>query len=380
MEKDKTEKQEALSDISLSRRKLLASMGIAGVALAAEGLLAAGPLGKAYAKSKKNEVQDCCSNPHDSGSFAINAKPSANDFTQVQNQVYTIAGAGTAGTPADGYIYTPEIVPHFVTLNTNAGHNESLSGNGGRTGMPVYRTVINHAGQGDAVCFNGAVWIGGTKPGSTHWLANPAGVLINGDVMGGADGVYLNPVEYNMVDNGHDIAAVGLVINSHRTVGIGAKSAVWLGIRLQSVQQEPVDAGISLAGTHKVGLDFTATIFTETKAAVALKANDRIYLNAASTPDATGSKWYADTPGGTWIDYDGTGGMLRCFVENEPVMQLKADAVAATKPVEAPYYRVNGMKVVGSRQAAIADASGQDTTLKLNAVLAALRAHGLIAT
>jgi len=380
---------EQSSEVNMSRRKLLASLGIAGLALASEGLLSRGPIGAMYAKAGASEQgkekkqgsgnEDCCGNPHDSGSFTINAKPPANDFSHVQNQVYTIDGASTAGTPASGYVYTPEIVPHFVTLNTNSGHNQSLSGNGGRTGMPVYRAVVNHVGQGDAVCFNGAVWIGSTKPGSTHWLANPAGVLINGDVMAGADGVYLNPIEYNMVDNGYDIAAVGLVINAHRTKGIGAKHAIWLGVRLQSVETEPVDAGVSLAGAHKVGLDFTPAVFTAGKAAIALKANDRIYLNAASTPDPDGSKWYADQPGGTWIDYDATGHMMRLVVNNEPVLQLQADTVVTPKQMHAGGYHVGGVKVVGSQQAAIANAGSADLTEKLNAILAVLRAHGLIA-
>lgn len=48
-------------------------------------------------------------------------------------------------------------------------------------------------------------------------------------------------------------------------------------------------------------------------------------------------------------------------------------------------YRINGTQVVGARQSAIANASGGatiDTEARtaLNAVLAALRAHGLIAT
>jgi hypothetical protein len=40
--------------------------------------------------------------------------------------------------------------------------------------------------------------------------------------------------------------------------------------------------------------------------------------------------------------------------------------------------RVKGNQVVGARQAAIADATGNDQTMKINAILAALRTHGLI--
>lgn len=43
-------------------------------------------------------------------------------------------------------------------------------------------------------------------------------------------------------------------------------------------------------------------------------------------------------------------------------------------------FRVNGTKVVGAQQAAIANSAGGDEQAKINAILAALRAHGLIAT
>lgn len=43
-------------------------------------------------------------------------------------------------------------------------------------------------------------------------------------------------------------------------------------------------------------------------------------------------------------------------------------------------YRVSGIAVVGAQQAAIADAVGGDEVAKINAILAALRGHGLIAS
>lgn len=42
--------------------------------------------------------------------------------------------------------------------------------------------------------------------------------------------------------------------------------------------------------------------------------------------------------------------------------------------------RVDGTKVVTEQQTAIADSAGGDESTKINAILAALRAHGLIAT
>ena len=55
-----------------------------------------------------------------------------------------------------------------------------------------------------------------------------------------------------------------------------------------------------------------------------------------------------------------------------------ADLVSGT--VNATSYEVSGTKVVDTQQPAIADATGGDEVAKINAILAALRAHGLIAT
>lgn len=54
--------------------------------------------------------------------------------------------------------------------------------------------------------------------------------------------------------------------------------------------------------------------------------------------------------------------------------ELTADSVDATN------YKVSGTQVVGAQQSAIADSVGGDESTKINAILAALRAHGLIAT
>ena len=220
---------------------------------------------------------------------------------------HRITGAATLGQPSTGYTYQPESIPNYTYFYNASGWNESLSGNDGRTGTAAYRAKVDQYGQGDAVCFNGSAFVAGTKVGSTNFLANPAAVLFNGDMTAGSDGVYLNPHEVILHDNGNDIAAVGFVGNFSRTVGTGAKTAIWHGARYQSVGSASCDAIISASGGWKVGLDFTqaTTTFGVNQAAISLRGGQRIYLNNASNESGnTEAGWHTTVFNGDYISYD----------------------------------------------------------------------------
>ena len=207
------------------------------------------------------------------------------DVSRVQFAVeHRITGASTLGQPASGYLYTPEALPHYTYLYNSSGWNQSTSGNGGRTGAAAYRAKIFQAGQGDLVCFNGSAFVTGTLAGSTSFLANPAAVLFNGDVGAGANGVYLNPYETICDDNGYDVACVGVVNNFVRSISTGAKGAYWIGYRAQNTGSASLDNLISATGKFLVGLDLSMSSldFGTNKAAISLKANDRIYFNNAA--------------------------------------------------------------------------------------------------
>jgi hypothetical protein len=240
---------------------------------------------------------------HDSIETAFNG-----DYSQSQFSVqHRITGATTLSQPATGYVYTPEVYPHYTYLYNNSGWNESLVGNVGRTSACAYRVKLAQYGQGDAVCYNGSAFVTNTKAGSTNFLANPGAVLFNGDMIAGADGVYLNPYETICRDNGFDVACVGLVNNFKRTVNTGAKSTVWLGYRAQSHDSTvPCDAIVSGTGQWVTGLDFSmnALNFGASKAAISLKANDRIYLN--NNANALGNldaNWRTTGFNGDYIEY-----------------------------------------------------------------------------
>lgn len=192
-----------------------------------------------------------------------------------------ITGASTLTQPTTGYVYVKEAYPHYTYLYNSSGWNQGTSTNTGRTAAVAYRTKVYQAGQGDAVAYNGSVFVTGTKSGSTHFLANPAGVLFNGDMQAGADGVYLNGYETIYSDGGFDAAGIGLVNNFNRTVATGAKSAVWMGYRAQSVGSASCDTVVSATGKWITGVDFTpnSVDFGSNQAAISLKSGQRIYFN-----------------------------------------------------------------------------------------------------
>lgn len=241
------------------------------------------------------------------------------DFSKCQKPMaHYIFGAGTAGQPSSGYLYRPEIMPNYTYLYNESGWNQSLSGNGGRTGISAYRVKAAQYGQGDLVCFNGSVFVTGTKAGSTNFLANPAGVLFNGDMQAGANGVYLNPYETICRDGGFDAACVGVVNNFERTVSTGAKSAVWLGYRAQNIGAASCDALFSAVGKWTTGIDFTMSSlnFGANQAAISLKANQRIYFNnSANASGNLDADWRSTVFNGDYLTFDSSGGFMH-FVRN----------------------------------------------------------------
>jgi len=192
-----------------------------------------------------------------------------------------ITGAATLGQPVTGYLYTPETAAHYTYLYNESGWNQATTGNDGRTSATAFRTMVFNAGQGDCMAFNASAFVTGTRAGSTHFLANPAASLFAGDVAAGAAGVYLNPYETVLLDNGFDVAAAGIVNNFSRTVATGAKSAVWLGYRAQNKGAASCDAFLSCTGKWQTGLDLamSTTDFGVNAAAISLRSTQRIYFN-----------------------------------------------------------------------------------------------------
>ncbi len=255
----------------------------------------------------------------------------------VQPVSHQISGAATLGQPATGYVYTHEAYPRYLYMLNQSGWNQQTAGNDGRTGACAYRTKVDNYGQGDAVAYNASVFVTGTKAGATHWLANPAGVLFNGDMTAGQAGVYLNPYETALNDGGYDVAATGVVNNFSRSNATGALSTVWNGYRAQSIGSARCDAIISATGPWQSGIDFAMSSldFGANRAAVSLKANQRIYLNnAANASGNLGADWRSTVFNGDWIGYDTSINGTIIAAGGNPVVQVTSTQALITQALK----------------------------------------------
>ena len=247
----------------------------------------------------EGQIKDSSANKRAPNFSHINTAPSSlgnhgnietsfnGDLSKCQFPIeHRITGASTLGNPTTGYTYTPEAFATYTAFKNSSGHNQSTSGNDGRTGAVAHFTTVHQAGQGDAFCYVGRAWVNSTKAGSTDFLANPAGVLFAGDVSAGIAGAYMNPVEINCIDNGYDAAGCGAVFNMSRTNNTKAKKVLWNGVRVQSVGTKPIDSGYFLSGYADAGLDFTRATFTTAagviKPAMVMKDGDCIVGNGVA--------------------------------------------------------------------------------------------------
>ena len=254
--------------------------------------------------------------PAPPSSFGVESDPDSafnGDLRGVAFPVeHRITGAATLGQPTTGYTVRAECCPMYTYLYNASGHNEALDSNIGRTGVAAHRVRAVQNGQGDVACWTGSVFVTGTKAGSTSFLANPAGCFINGDMSAGANGVYLNPLEFYLEDQGFDVACVGPVINLYRTNNTGAKGVFWAGERIQSVGTQPIDAAWSATGKMRMILDGTKADVSSTNCAIALTAGQRIYLDTSNTGETPKNVVF----GNSYIEYNATNSAFTAVVGN----------------------------------------------------------------
>lgn len=246
----------------------------------------------------------------------------------------TDSGGNPFGPVGANYVYAPHYTPSFINMmvNSGVGWNQSTDRNGpGRTGITANRARIAHYGEGDAACFNGSVYVAGAMPGATHYLANPAGVLFNGDLSAGTDGVYLNAGEMRLMDNGHDVSGIGWVLNLVRDNSLGGLSAGWEGVRIQSQGSEEVDSGFRADGKIKVGVNLSR-MTSASEAALAIKTGHRMYLGSTAGGD------FGTILGNTYLTFNGA----------DVVTQVGGNAswaVGVTENVSGANLRISGHKL-----------------------------------
>lgn len=258
------------------------------------------------AQNPPPRLQSISSPPASRGNYDSVDTALGGDWSHGGGEAYRITGPNTLGRPTAGYLFTPEASPHYLAIYNSSGWNNSVNGNDGRTAAVGYRVQAYQAGQGDLIDFSASCFVTGRRPGATNFLANPACGLFAGDTFAGADGVYLNPIEINLNDRGHDVAGIGAVFNLTRSREEHGLGAWWAGVRLQQRGTAPVDVAWSASGRFRFGLDFSNVTFGPEQAAITLAAGQRIYGSVGSNdyqrrwPTTLGNDWIASDPAGGW--------------------------------------------------------------------------------
>ena len=251
------------------------------------------------------------------------------DLSTVQLAIeHRVDGAATLTQPATGYVYRHENSAVSIYYQNRSGYNALTANQGGRTGCSAINGRVTQQGQGDAVFLTVAGTVTGTKAGSTHFLANPAVLVMDGDIFGFADGTYQQVDEFSHNDVGFDLAVSSTVRNFYRTNDAGAKGAWWLGTRYQSLGAKGVDAAFQVVGRWNGVLDTCAATSGPSGAVMTVAAGQRIYLNASNAdPYANPAKVQ---PGTEWLEADPATGAVRIAAGGAPGLVVARVAGAAS--------------------------------------------------
>lgn len=268
------------------------------------------------------EYREFSSAPSPQGSEENIETAFSGDMSRVRALSLSVSGKATLGLPVSGYRYTPETCGHYVYAVNKSGHNESTASADGRTAHCVYRTVVVNEGQGDAVAYNALAVARGERPGATHFLANPAAVLFNGDAIADSDGVYLNPFELHLHDMGYAVAGAGAVLSCDRTSAVDSKGQGWWGVRVDSIGSAAIDAGVAMSGLIGRCIDTTSAVSV---CALVASPGQRVFFNGV--PNGFHSKNLGDA----WVEY--SNGALCLAVGGAHKLRIFPDRIEALVPI-----------------------------------------------
>lgn len=258
-----------------------------------------------------------------------------------------ITGVTTLTQPVTGYNFYPNTAPNYCYLSNGSGWNQSTSSNDGRTGVAAYYTKVDQLGQGDTFNYFAQGFVNSSKPGATNWLATPAGSGFTADIRAGTSGCYLSGVgDIDLTDNGFDIAATAFVSNMSRTVNTAALNEPWIGVRIQSVglSTTPVDAGFSLSGYFNIGLDLADGTYGANNCAIALAANQKIYLNTITGFDLLPNNI---TLGTTYLFYSSANTGLEYVQNNNSVFLFTQTVSIIYTPLDIGVSQTNYVQILG---------------------------------
>ncbi len=251
---------------------------------------------------------------------------------------HRIEGEDTLTKPATEYVMRHENSAISLSMLNQSGWNQASNDQvGGRTGVAAINSNVGNIGQGDAYFIHAGGFVAGTKPGSTHFLANPALVTFSGGLFSFSDGTYQEVDEFSHDDGGfgakgYDIAVSSTVRNFNRTNDAGAKGVWWLAFRLQSGGTKAVDVALQVTGRWNNLLDTTAMIPGPNRAVWTQGAGQRTYLNASAFPDGFSNPAKISV-GTTYTHYNPATAAFEVVVGGVTALSVSAGAVRGLAPL-----------------------------------------------
>lgn len=199
----------------------------------------------------------------------------------VLNQTLTGSALGTSGA---GFNLVDKAAALHITFTNDAGYNTDTGDGNDQSGATATYYDIETAhgltlGATAAITVHSTVY--GQKAGATDFLANASVQMLTGQLNAGEAGVYLNPLEYSLYDQGFDVAAEGLVINESRTVNTAALNENWIGVHILSFGSVAADAALHIVGKFTIGANFVG--MSSGTAAIATAAGVGWYGNATNS-------------------------------------------------------------------------------------------------
>jgi len=250
-------------------------------------------------------------------------------------------------------IYSTTDIATGAALTKNYNGPGQIKTNDGNAVIPNWRVVSslptegNHdyiltAGNGDAGGYYTSVFVSGSRftgggPGTpTDALSMPGGVVHGGQVLAGANDVYLNNIEQNADDNGYRASAGIFVANAIRDNADTTNNQFWFGFTAQGQGTVAGDVAFRVGALWKFGLDTTSATLDANQAAIALKQDQRIYLQSTQ-----GSR-YCSAVGTTYITANSVGidlvhgnnPALRVTSLTTPVNYIELQGTTSGTPVQ----------------------------------------------
>ena len=184
------------------------------------------------------------------------------------------------------------------------------------------------------------------------------------------------------------------MVRLDRNDATGALNAWWAGYRVQSSGAERIDVAYSAIGKSRIGLDFSflelPSSGTWQQAAVTLKQNQRIYLNANGV-DASGLSRFPSDPLDSYITYNSSLSATTIVVGGSASLQVYSDHVGLAS---GKYFSIGANQILSARDtgwtafsgSASDKATAYDTATitlaqlagRVRAIQIALTTHGII--